>query len=97
MYIAICDDEKACQDSVKNLLQQFMAGKNASYKTKAFGNGESLVGACEVNEPFVRKQDTMGDGGIAALLMDGEDVTIKWFYHTKDRLCSHAQSLKSGA
>lgn len=97
MYITICDDEKACQDSVKNLLQQFMAGKNVSYKTKAFGNGESLVGTCEANESFVRKQDTVGDGGIAALLMDGEDVTVKRFYHTKDCFCSHAQSLKSGA
>ncbi|MEG0919234.1 MAG: LytTR family DNA-binding domain-containing protein [Anaerovoracaceae bacterium] len=52
MYIAICDDEKVCQDKIQHLLQQFMATKDIHYSIKCFFSGEDLISACKNKEHF---------------------------------------------
>lgn len=52
MYIAICDDEKACRNTVVQLLQEYMAAKKIEYDIEEFSDGESLVASCKKRVQF---------------------------------------------
>jgi repressor LexA len=58
--------------------------------------GDSMTAAriCEGDLLIVRKQDIVEDGQIAVVLVDGEDATVKRFYHGgKDTVTLMPQSL----